>query len=67
MIQGCSPSPLSVIARIPRKRLGTTLSISGLKRMFIARHVFNQSADLAALESTADIVRAILLFLIISH
>lgn len=66
MIQGCSLSLLSVIARLPRKHLGTTLSISGLKWMFIVRRVFSQSADLAALESMADIVRAILLFLIIS-
>lgn len=49
MIQGCSLSLLSVIARLPRKHLGTTLSISGLKWMFIVRHVFSQSADLAVL------------------
>lgn len=64
MFQGCSLSLLSGLARTP---LGTTLSILGLKQMFIARHGLIWSADLAPLKSMADIIKAALLFLLISH
>lgn len=62
--QSCSPSLLS---RLARKHLGTTLSIPGLKWMFIARHVLNWSAGLAPLKSMTDIIRAALLLLLISR
>lgn len=64
VFQGCSPS---LLYKVARNHLATTLTISGLKWIIIARHVLNWSADLALLISMADIIRAALLFPLICH